>query len=636
MNGAALRAMSGLQRHRGPDDQGIRLFSLASGRSAEVVVTSPAGDPAGFEGGIGFNRLSILDLSTNGHQPMANDDGTVFIALNGEIYNAFDHRPALEAAGFSFKSHSDTEVCLRLYEQHGFEGMLARLNGMFAIAIVDLRSRMLWLARDRLGIKPLYWCEANGALLFASEAKAFLAYPGFVPAVDEARLDEYLSYRYCAWDGHLLRGVRQVPPGCWMRVTPEGRQSGTYWTVPEGDEPRGAGLEVAAQELETRLERSVHSQLLSDRKVGCQLSGGVDSSVVNLLAVRQAGANLDAFSIIFADPRFSEERWIDEAARTAGVQSHRFTLGADQVIDAFERCTWHLDRPVTHPNSLGIDHLSRLASPHVTVLLSGEGADELLGGYNRYLWAGFRRQLQPFYGVLRQVPALGTWLTDRFGDLNKMDDTHWFLLQSGLRRLDLVADARPETQFAAATAMRRGLFAEGEGSFLRNCLKYDLRTYLVDLLIRQDKMTMAHSLENRVPFLDHELVEHVRGLPTKYLVRASPRLRQLRTRGTKILLRKVATRYFNDEFVYRPKVGFTMPLAEYFRHPRFRELMEDAVLPGMRTRGLLQAPAIEKLWRQADTLSPDAAEALWSFIALEVWARQFVDGKGAFAQVARA
>ncbi len=620
-----------MQRHRGPDDQGIRLFSLTKGSSAEVDAVSPAGDPSGLEGGLGFNRLSILDLSPNGHQPMTNDDATVIIVLNGEVYNAFEQRPGLEADGFRFRSSSDTEVCLRLYERHGFEGMLQRLNGMFAIAIVDLRIGALWLARDRLGIKPLYWCEVNGALLFASEAKAFLGYPGFERTIDPDRVDEYLAYRYCAWDGHLLRGVQQIPPGGWMRFAPDGQRRGIYWTVPERSPAPDPSFSAALDGLEERLGRSVRMQLLSDRKVGCQLSGGVDSSIVNLLAVRQAGANMDAFSIIFDDPKFSEEPWINEAAETAGVRSHRFVLTPDDVVGSFERCTWHLDRPITHPNSIGIDHLARSASAHVTVLLSGEGADEVFGGYNRFLWGTLRRQLRPFHHSLRGIPGLGAWLTGKFGDLDRMDDTDWFILQSGVRRLDLLAAARPEGRFDEPARQRRALFAEGSGSFLQNCLKYDLRTYLVDLLIRQDKMTMAHSLENRVPFLDHELVEYVRNLPERFLVSASARVDQLRTRGTKILLRKLALRYFNSRFVYRPKVGFTMPLQAYFRHPRFRELMEDVVLPGMRQRGLLRASEVERLWRTIDVVDPETSEVFWSYVALEIWARQFVDGQGSFA-----
>jgi asparagine synthase (glutamine-hydrolysing) len=419
-------------------------------------------------------------------------------------------------------------------------------------------------------------------------------------------------------------------------VSRDGTRSGAYWTVPDGAEAGSIPLNEAVDGLEERLARSVRMQLLSDRKVGCQLSGGVDSSVVNLLAVKQGGAQMDAFSIVFDDPRFSEEPWIDEAARTAGVHSHRFRLTADAVVSAFERCTWHLDRPITHPNSIGIDHLSRHASEHVTVLLSGEGADEVFGGYNRYLWALVRPRLKPVYPLISRLPGVGRSLRGKFGDPGQLDDIDWFIHQSGAPRLDLVAAARPDGQFDVPARERRALFAEGQGTFLQNCLKYDLRTYLVDLLIRQDKMTMAHSLENRVPFLDHELVEHVRSLPTNLLVDTPLRPGQFKTRGTKILLRKLARRYFDDRFVYRPKVGFTMPLQEYFRDSRFGELMADDLLPGMKKRGLVHGANIEKLWQKLSSIDAQAAEVLWSVIALEMWARQFVDRQGPFVGAAPA
>ncbi|MEP6783521.1 MAG: asparagine synthetase B, partial [Acidobacteriota bacterium] len=254
--------MTDVQRHRGPDDQGFRLFSLRSGTSEELQ----PGDFArrsGFEGGLGFNRLKILDLSDCGHQPMMNADRTVMLAFNGEIYNAFDYRAELEASGFRFRSRTDTEVILYLYEKYGLDGMLARLNGMFAIVLVDLRSHEIHIARDHFGVKPFYWSLAGSTVLFASEAKAFLSHPAFRAELDDAQVDEYLSFRFIAGEQSLLKGVRQLRPGHRLRITPEGVTTDAYYRLADYDR-RAIPESQAMETLEELLRGSVKSQLLSD------------------------------------------------------------------------------------------------------------------------------------------------------------------------------------------------------------------------------------------------------------------------------------------------------------------------------------------------------------------------------------
>ncbi|HWI20308.1 MAG TPA: asparagine synthase (glutamine-hydrolyzing), partial [Vicinamibacterales bacterium] len=279
-----VRAMTRLLAHRGPDDRGEHLFSLRARPDADS--------------GIGFQRLKVLDLSDHGHQPMANDAGTILIALNGEIYNAFDYKPALEAAGYRFRSRTDTEVLLYLYERHGLDGMLERLNGMFALAIADLRSHEVHLARDHFGIKPLYWAQTGSTVLFASEAKSFLAHPAFTAQIDEDHVDEQLAFRYLAGEASLLRGVHQLRPGHRLTITPDGIQITRYWAIPDAAEKPQRTRQESAEQLGSLMRASVSAQLLSDVKVGCQLSGGVDSSLVTALA-REQGANTGAFSVIF-------------------------------------------------------------------------------------------------------------------------------------------------------------------------------------------------------------------------------------------------------------------------------------------------------------------------------------------------
>lgn len=626
--------MTDIQSHRGPDDQGMRLFSLRQPVADSLELEESYLSNRKFEGGVGFNRLSILDLSEKGHQPMLNEDGSVFIIFNGEIYNAFEFRPELEAAGFRFRSNTDTEVIIALYEHYGFRGMLERLNGMFAFCIVDLNRREMYLARDRMGIKPLYWHEREGTFLFSSEVKSFLCHPSFKAELDTERIDEYFIFRYCAGDRFLMKGVRQLEPGHWLKLTPDGYEQGAYWVVPDGSSERAdLSFNAALDMLEEKLQRSVESQLLSDVKVGCQLSGGIDSSLVSLFATMYGGANMDAFSIIFDDQQFSEEGWIDAAASRARVHAHKHRLDGDYFFDNLAKATWHMDQPVGTPNSIGIFRLAEKARSLITVFLSGEGADELFGGYTRFFYAMLFPSLALTMPVLSRLPRVGRRFDAKFGEMKRTNKVDWFINQSAFQTPADVLNLRPEARFDAAFELRRAIFDEGRGDHMSNCLKYEMRTYMVDLLIRQDKMTMAHSMENRVPFLDNDLVTFVRSLPPQYLVKMSPTFGQVRMRNTKIILKRLAAKYFDHEFVYRRKSGFGLPLKSYFAHTRFKEMMEDMLLPGMRNRGIVKAEAVERLWRNPQGEGNDMIESLWICVAFEMWAQQYLDGKQ--QQVAR-
>jgi asparagine synthase (glutamine-hydrolysing) len=623
---SALQRMIDSQGHRGPDDQGVRLFSLNKGERTSAEYTNGGFRNSEFEGGIAFNRLSILDPSENGHQPMGNRDATIFIAFNGEIYNAFDFRAELKAAGFQFRSNTDTEVVLYLYERYGFPELLERLNGMFAVSIVDLNRREIYLARDRMGIKPLYWYEHNDTFLFSSEVKSFLFHPSFRKELDPDRLDEYLVFRYCARDGFLLKNVRQLEPGCSIRLSSKGWEKKRYWSIPDISCKSDLSFERAVSIFEGHLQRSVKSQLLSDVKVGCQLSGGLDSSTVNLFATKYGGANMDAFSIIFDDPEISEERWIDQAAFLSNVTNHKYRLTADNFIQNLEKATWHLDQPLNHPNSLGIFCLAQNARSLVTVFLSGEGADELLGGYPRFFYAGLRPKVHPWLPILKRVPHLGKFCMSRFNHPNGADDKDWFIAQSAFQSPDHLFMLREEVGFEQVLAARRAIFDEGNGDYLSNCLKYEMETYMVDLLVRQDKMTMAHSMENRVPFLDHHLVTFVRGLSSDRLIGAVPKINQSVMRNTKVILKRLALKYFPPDFVNRPKLGFALPLKAFLRHPQFRPIMEDLVLPGVRQRGILNAKVVERYWRESLNGNDERTESIWICAAFEMWGKLFLDG----------
>ena len=621
---SVLARMVDYQSHRGPDDYGIRLFSLQRGDSVEWKRGDPQPSRA-FEGGVGFNRLSILDLSVRGHQPMINDDGSVFIAFNGEIYNAFDFRAELEAAGAKFRSRTDTEIILRLYERYGLDGVLSRLNGMFTFVIVDLRQRVVHVARDHFGIKPFYWARQGDTLFFASEVKSFQVHPEFVTEIAESEVDEYLAFRYCAADRHLIRTVKQLRPGHCMSFSAGGDlRVRRYYEIPDAPLRNGVSAREALDGVSEHLQRSVKSQLLSDVKVGCQLSGGIDSSLTTLYARKDFTADMDCFSIIFDDPMYSEEHWIAQAASTARAVSHRFVFGDSDFFDKVERATWHLDQPISHPNSLGIYLLAEKSRPTVTVLLSGEGADELFGGYPRFYYAGLRQKLFPWLSVLGGIPGVGRKFSRTLGADCK-DNIAFFIGASTSQHPSEISRIRPSARFSDLIDQRRPLFEEGHGDYLSNCLKYDMQTYMVDLLVRQDKMTMAHSMENRVPFLDRDLVAFVRSLPVRHLVGKRLLANDRTLKNTKILLKRLALRAFDRKFVYRPKSGFGLPLLQYYKDHRFVSLMEDQILPGMRRRGIVDSDAIERCWRSISQMPRRMDEVLWIAIAFELWAQQFLD-----------
>lgn len=573
-----LGAMTGLIRHRGADDAGMCGLSLRGG----VPDTA-----------LGFQRLKILDLTDRGRQPMTSPDGSIAVLFNGAIYDAFDLRAELERDGYRFRTRTDTEVILALYECVGLERMLERLHGMFAIALADTRHAVVHLLRDRVGIKPLSWTQCGTTVLFASEPKAFLAHPAFRAEIDPAGIDELLAFRYVAGVRSLLEGVRHVQPGHRLTITPDGIREACYWRMPEEAEKRYISSEDAVDQLDSLLNRSVRSHMQSDVKVGCQLSGGVDSSLVTRSAAFNHRRDVTTVSIVIDHPRFSEERWIREAADIAGAVSHRFVFDEQAFMNALDAATWHMDQPISHPNSLALWELARSSRPHATVLLTGEGADELFGGYPRF------------------ATALSAG----------HDPVDAFIRASQFHSEARVSKLRPGANLRLAMEKRRALFQEGNADHLANCIRYEMQTHLVDVLLRQDRMMMAHGIENRVPFLDGPVIRFARALPPEHLVvQPSPRVPP----ATKIVVKHLARRHFSPAFVDRRKSSFNLPLAQYFRGCAFVALMEERLLPGMKSRGIVDVNVVRRWWRRALS-APSTTEGFWVVVAFELWAQQFID-----------
>ena len=608
-----------LQKHRGPDDSGIRLFSLLSASSAETSCLTPESIDADFEGVLGFNRLSILDLSMNGHQPMLNPDNNVIIALNGEIYNAFDFRNELQDWGYKFRSATDTEIVLALYLRHGFEGMLERLNGMFALIVIDLRSRELYIARDRFGIKPLYYILNDRVLAFSSELKSFAFQEDFEFTLNTAKLDEYLLFRNNL-SGTLFEGIESLEPGHYL-IYRSGHKliKSRYYNVNDYSRSKRSGtLDSFGTEVREWLDKSVRSQLVSDVKLGCQLSGGIDSSLVTWLANTNAkNGSFESVSIVFKNKLFSEESYIDRVTETLGIKSHKFLLDNEYYLDNLGKATWHLESPLNHPNTVAIYKLSQSAKDYVTVLLSGEGADEDFGGYKRFY------DIQYPFSVNRLLTELNRNLSNPSEVFRYFLDNRQRAIMSNAYMTPYLA-GRLMRNFSRDRAIsdRLALYNILSGSGFDKQVKYEMKTFLPDLLIRQDKMSMAHSIENRVPFLDIEVVNGAFSIPEQFLML---RDRSIGKNTEKYLLKKMTAAVFGEDFAFRKKMGFGIPVKEFFSDEKFREYMNDQVLPGIRHRGLFSYKLVSGWFENIKTLKYTEMEALWIVISFEIWAAIYLD-----------
>jgi len=598
-----------LQRHRGPDDAGLRSFSLRKQETAEHSPFHQEELNNGAEGLVGFNRLSILDLSANGHQPMCSPDGQVLLTFNGEIYNAFDFTAELEADGFKFKGHSDTEVILNLYLKYGFDQMITRLNGMFAIVLIDLRKQVLFLARDRFGIKPLYIFETNDMVAFSSEIKSFGAINEFTPTLRTELVDEYLLFRSTI-NHTLFVGVEGLEPGTYRVYN----ASYSFQTIKYFDcevYHRTSSTATVPGYLEAELKRSVQRQLLSDVKVGCQLSGGIDSSLVTLFAQEHQQEDLETVSIIFNDPAYSEEPYIDTVTKQLGVKSHRFPLDSTYYGGAFEKATWHLEAPLNHPNTIGIYLLSQRAKEYVTVLLSGEGADEVFGGYGRFAQLNSPWRSTNFLSAFKKS-GFSVKQFSRYGQ-----EDYRAIMASSFANPSMAHQLNPDFDVENAIKNRRTLYCSGHGSILDKQVKYELKSYLPDLLLRQDKMSMAHSIENRVPFLDNELVAASFNIPSAHLI-GDGSIRQ-----TKLILKQIAARQWGDSFAFRNKGGFSIPVRSFYKDKEFSGYIKDQIMPGIANRKLFNSKLIHRWVNEISSISSDELDALWIMVAFEAWAQKF-------------
>jgi asparagine synthase (glutamine-hydrolysing) len=626
--------MNSVQAHRGPDDSG--LWDIRS--------------PDGSYFGLGSRRLSILDLTAGGHMPMANEDRTLWITYNGEIYNFADLRTELKNKGHRFASRTDTEVVIHLYEEEGPD-CVKRLNGMFAFAICDLRSGtpQLFLARDHFGIKPFYYVHRGRDLAFASEIKSLLRVPDIRAEIDPASLHQYLSFLWVPEPGTMFRGIRKLPVGHYA-IFRDGQLSFTkYWdlTFPPVDATYSRSEEDLALEIRERFRRSVKAQMVSDVPVGAFLSAGLDSSSVVAMMCEAARRPISTYTVTYPEKYRIGENALDDPkvparlARQLGCRNHQIVVEPD-VVDLLPRLAWHMDEPTADPALIAAYLVCREAGQQSTVLLSGVGGDELFAGYRKHAahsWAQmyqrvpltFRRWIES--GV-EQLPSFrGSSMKGRVRLLKKMGRSASSSPRDGfIQNGTYLSPAQKSALYADdlcnavsgcdASIRHHESFAQVPGSdFLNQMLYLDAKIFMPSLNLNYiDKMSMASSVEVRVPFLDRELAEFVAW-------NVPPRLK-LRGRWnptTKYIFRQAMRDILPTEVLHQPKAGFGAPVDYWLAHD-LKEMVDDLLAPSrIRQRGLFRPEMVRSYVEEHRRGAHDWSMQIWQFLTLEIWMQTFLD-----------
>jgi asparagine synthase (glutamine-hydrolysing) len=602
---ATLGRMCEAIRHRGPDDEGRRLMPGVA---------------------LGMRRLSIIDLAT-GQQPIHNEDESVWVVFNGEIYNYAELRAELIGRGHRFYTNSDTETIVHAYEEWGQAGF-ARLRGMFGIALWDSREGSLWLARDRVGIKPLHYTVSGERLYFASEIKSLLASGGITPAIDFAALDHYLSFLYTPRDASIFAGIQKLPPGHLLQWHAGRLRISPYWEMPS-EQRRPASEQDAAECLREVLRDAVRSHLMSEVPLGAFLSGGVDSSLVVGLMAEASTRPVRTFSIGFDDPRYDELEHARVVARHFATDHHEFVVKPD-ALAIIDDVIAHFDEPFGDSSAIPTWYVSEIARQHVTVVLSGDGGDELFGGYERYSphprIAAFDRYAPP---ATRKIASL-VWPLLPHGATGKnflrrvaRDDRGRYLDQIGYfqpdeKRALLSDDVLRATGNADAEARLGHHFARlSHLPWDAQMMHFDFETYLPeDILTKVDRMSMAHSIESRVPLLDNSVVDFAATLPADLKIKNGRK---------KHVLKEAAANLLPPQILNRRKQGFAVPVGGWFRGD-LREFFSDVLLSQRaRQRGYFNSRFVDRIVREHITGRRDHTLRLWALVVFELWHRQYLD-----------
>lgn len=610
---ALLKSMADTIEHRGPDDEGF-------------YFSGPVG--------LGFRRLSIIDLNT-GHQPISNEDGTVWIVFNGEIYNYQELREFLLSKGHVFRSQTDTEVIVHLYEEFG-EGCVEKLRGMFGFAIWDERQQSLLLARDRVGIKPIYYWLSDKALVFGSEIKAILADPEVKAEVEPQLIDRFLSFYYVPGEETLLKNVRKLAPGCTMMVKNGHATIRQYWDLHFA--PSEISLEQAEKQLIELFDECVRMHMIADVPVGFLLSGGVDSTAMLGFAVGKTDRPLSSFTLGFSDRGIVDERpYAQLAASRYNADHHEMTISSKDFADFMPKFSWHMEEPCCEPQAVALYYVSRMAKDYVKVLISGEGGDEAFAGYSVYRNMLWLERVKSALGPLKGGLSLGISLLNQVVKSKRMAkypslvdlplESYYYSRTSGPSayfnshgsELYTPEFARQVNKsFSISPATRYLSNGAGGSSPVNRMLYVDTKTSLPDdLLLKADKMTMANSIELRVPLLDHKLLEFAASLPVNFKVHNFT---------TKYLAKQALEDRLPKEILERKKVGFPVPYDTWMR-TELKDWVSDVLLDRESiARGYFKRRSIEKLIAD-DVRTQRYPKEILSLVALELWHRNFLENR---------
>ncbi len=610
---SVLKSMRDVITHRGPDDEGIFIEDGI---------------------GLGHRRLSIVDVAS-GHQPMTNEDGSLHIIYNGEIYNHADFRELLEARGHVYQTHCDTETILHLYEEYG-DTCVEHLRGMFAFAIWDRRKRELFIARDRLGVKPLYYVHTdNGSLYFASEIKALLEARAVKPELNFAAFSDYLANHATSGEDTLFVNVKRLMPGHTLTWRDGEIKIKKYWDVSFAKAAQnGHSDRDYIAEWSDLFRQSVKLRLMADVPLGMFLSGGIDSSAIAAVMSTLVDEPIKTFSVAFAEREANELEYARLVSRAFKTDHHEVVITAEQFFHALPELIWHEDEPLAHPSSVALYFVSELASRHVKVVLTGEGSDELMAGYARYRKTILNLALGERYH--RMVPSsirhlvrdqiagmTGSKLQRTFLNLSPDIESIYFDNFAVFTRSNQDQLLTPETidrmgGIDPYAGVRRALSETDANSLLDRLLYADIKTYLHELLMKQDQMSMAASVESRVPFLDHKLVEFTSALPERL---------KLNRWTTKYVLRQSMKGVLPEQILTRPKMGFPVPIGAWFSGAYTHALEEYVLGSRAMDRGIFNPEFVRTLVSQHQRGEANHSERLWSLVNLEIWLRRFIDGE---------
>ncbi|HEV2395665.1 MAG TPA: asparagine synthase (glutamine-hydrolyzing) [Candidatus Sulfotelmatobacter sp.] len=616
VNTQTLASMNRRIVHRGPDDEGY---------FAEENV------------GLAMRRLSIIDVKT-GHQPLTNENQDIWIVYNGEIYNHASLRKDLESRGHRYRTHSDTETIVHLYEEYG-KDCVKHLRGMFAFVIWDRRKRALFAARDRLGIKPFYYRWDGKAFLFGSEIKTILAYPGIEAEFNRYCLAEYLAFGYITGQETMFTGISKLMPGHTLELSEGGQPKiERYWdlTVQADSPPQPEQYYVKT--YREQLESAVSSHLMSDVPLGVFLSGGLDSSAVAALTAKIRRDQIQTFAVGYGEEKFSELPFAREVASHIGSEHHEVRLSREEFFRSLPKLIWHEDEPIVWPSSVSLYMVAKLARERVTVVLTGEGSDETLAGYTRYAWTVLNARMDRAYrsvmpDFLRRF-VRKTINDSPFSATLHRKLEHTFLVRDGgswpsfyydnffsafpaPEQRDLLTPEALE-QSGDAYAGSMAAWERSKGDLLHRLLYADINSYLIELLMKQDQMSMAASIESRVPFLDHELVEFTARIPAQFSTQGM---------AGKFILKKAVEDLLPHSIVYRKKMGFPTPWEYWLAGSQLDDLEAFLLEPKAADRHLFRPDSIQQLFAEHRSNRRDHGNRIWRLLNLETWLRVMIDNE---------